>query len=61
MKIKTYDVIEVKNGYQVIWFWGGSYIQTGFKAYENHVKDGFFTNRNDAENYANELQFFGDA
>ena len=34
-------------------------IKTGFKAYENNVKDGFFKNRGDAENYANELSFFG--
>ena len=57
--MKTYSVKKVKNGYQVIWFWSGDYIKTGFKAYENNVKDGFFKNRGDAENYANELSFFG--
>tara|TARA_Y100001963_G_scaffold131557_1_gene189110 strand:- start:1696 stop:1890 length:195 start_codon:yes stop_codon:yes gene_type:complete len=57
---KSYDVIEVKNGYQVIWFWGGSFTQTGYESLENYVDNGFFKNRDDAENYANELEFFGE-
>ena len=56
MKIKTYDIIRFKNGYQVIWFWGGSYINSGLKAYDNYVKDGWFLNRCDAESHANNLQ-----
>ena len=58
--MKTYDVRKVENGYQVITLCSGYYIKTGFKSYENYVKDGFFKNREDAENYANELSYFGE-
>ena len=60
LKMKTYDVIKVENGYQVIWFWANDYIKTGFKSLENYVDNGFFKDKNDAENYANELEFFGE-
>ncbi len=56
MKIKMYDFIKVKNGYQVVWYWGGSFIKTGYKPYNNYVKNGFFKNRKDAEDFANNLQ-----
>ncbi len=58
--MKTYDIIKIKNGYQVIWFWANSYTKTGFKSLENFVENGFFESRKDAENYSNELQFFGE-
>ncbi len=56
MGIKTYDVISFNGGYQVICFWGGSYVKYGFPAYDNYVEDGWFLNRCDAESHANNLQ-----
>ena len=40
--MKTYTVKKVNHGYQVIWCWSGDYFKTGFKPFENYVKDGFF-------------------
>jgi hypothetical protein len=44
----------------VVWFWSNEYIKTGFKSFENFVEDGFFKTKKEAENHANELEFFGE-
>ena len=52
--MKIYDVKKVKGGYQVVWFYDssryGSYLE-----YQNDVYNGFYKNRSDAENHANNL------
>jgi hypothetical protein len=58
--MKTYSVIKLNNGFQVVWFWSNEYIKTGFKSFENFVEDGFFKTKKEAENHANELEFFGE-
>lgn len=57
--IKTYDVKKIKDGYQVIWYYGG-YKTNGYLSSENYVNNGFFKNLDDAQNFANELEFFGE-
>lgn len=54
--MKVYDIMKVKNGFQIIWFWNGDYIKTGFKAYKNFVKNGFFKTKLEAQKRANDLQ-----
>ena len=51
-QVKTYDVRNSGKGWQVVWYYGGSYL-----ASENDVKDGYFTSLNDAENHANNLAY----
>mgnify|MGYP003117177969 CR=1 len=58
--MKTYNVIKVTNGYQVVWSHCFEFIKTGFTAYQNYVDNGFFKKKQDAENYANELSHFGE-
>ena len=40
--MKTYNVIKVTNGYQVVWSHCFEFIKTGFTAYQNYVDNGFF-------------------
>ena len=50
--MKTYKIKKVKNGYQVVWFWEGSFTGSEFK-----IENGFFKTLSEAENLAYELQF----
>ena len=54
--MKIYDVIKIKNGFQVVWYWSGGYIKTGFKSSENFVNNGFFKTELEAQHYAENLQ-----
>tara|TARA_R110002020_G_scaffold351613_1_gene564794 strand:+ start:1455 stop:1631 length:177 start_codon:yes stop_codon:yes gene_type:complete len=58
--MKSYKVIKINKGFQVVWFWANSYTKTGFQSSENFVKNGFFKTEEEAENFANELEFFGE-
>ena len=58
--MKTYTIIEINNGFQVVWFWANDYIKTGFKPLMNFVENGFFKDRKEAENLANELELIGE-
>ena len=50
--MKTYKIKKVKNGFQVVWFWEGSFTGSEFK-----IENGFFKTLSEAENLAYELQF----